>query len=71
MIILFTILSLRLYAYDVDKVYEGDNLDSIANRNYYKYSNQYKTITEYKSKLKLWNPRIENWNKLTGLIRCN
>lgn len=60
--ITITIISFQVVAYETDLILEGDTLELIATRNIHRVSPRYSDPSEYKEKLKEWNPRITEWD---------
>lgn len=50
------------FAYEVDKINPGDNLEKIAKRNLRRVWMKYSDHEEYAIDIKKWNPKILDWN---------
>ena len=50
------------FAYEVDKINVGDNLEKIATRNLGRVWMKYSDYKEYAKDIKKWNPKIVDWN---------
>lgn len=50
------------FAYEVDKINAGDNLEKIAKRNLGRVWMKYSDAKEYAKDIKKWNPKILDWN---------
>lgn len=59
LLLTFTNLS---FAYEVDKINAGDNLEKVARRNLGRVWTKYSDPKEYAKDIKKWNPIIGDWN---------
>lgn len=50
------------FAYEVDKINAGDNLEKVARRNLGRVWMKYSDPKEYAKDIKKWNPKIVDWN---------
>ena len=60
--ILLLIFTNHSFAYEVDKINTGDNLEKIAKRNLGRVWTKYSDPKEYAKDIKKWNPNILDWN---------
>lgn len=60
--IMLLIFTNHSFAYEVDKINTGDNLEKIAKRNLRRVWGKHSDPKEYAKDIRKWNPNIINWN---------
>lgn len=61
-IFFFLMFAKLSFAYEVDKISAGDNLEKVAKRNLGRVWTKYSDAKEYAEDIKKWNPKISDWN---------